>query len=148
MTFARRPMAPSSRHARSVDPNLGSESNQLSRRGEDRVKQPAARIRKIVVGINGKSAPMNPSSTNNRPSASHKDRETRPARSGVSSGKGRMDELLKTGKCGLRSGYHALILLGRQAKRVEDRDKLAPMLRSPIGMPGQVPCAKIGIETQ
>src|SRR3546814_6114450 len=55
--FALLEMARWSRHARSAGPNRSWLSSQCSSRGEDRAKQPRARMMKIVVGSRGTNAP-------------------------------------------------------------------------------------------
>src|SRR3546814_15789897 len=55
--FALLEMARWSRHARSAGPNRSWLSSQCSSRGEDRAKQPRARMMKIVDGSRGTNAP-------------------------------------------------------------------------------------------
>src|SRR3546814_20657999 len=58
--FALLEMARWSRHARSAGPNRSWLSSQCSSRGEDRAKQPRARMMRIVVGSRGTNVPTEP----------------------------------------------------------------------------------------
>ncbi len=50
-------------HARSVGPNAGCSSSQFSKEGELRVRQGSAKIKKMVLGMTGRTAPMIPKPT-------------------------------------------------------------------------------------
>lgn len=60
-------IAPCLRHATRLGPYLGCWISQLSRRGEDFVKQKSAPIKNTVVGITGKKAPIIPKHVKNSP---------------------------------------------------------------------------------
>ena len=64
-------IAPCLRHATRLGPYLGCWISQLSRRGEDFVKQKSAPIKNTVVGITGKKAPTMPRSVKNNPSVKY-----------------------------------------------------------------------------
>jgi|GEM_PF-2963697 len=61
-------IAPCLRHATRLGPYLGCCMSQFSRRGEDFVKQKSAPIKKTVVGMTGKNAPIIPKSVKTNPS--------------------------------------------------------------------------------
>lgn len=60
-------ITPCLRHATRLGPYLGCRISQLSRRGEDFVKQKSAPIKNTVVGITGKKAPIIPKHVKNNP---------------------------------------------------------------------------------
>lgn len=71
-TFARVLMAPSSFHERSDGPNTRWFSSHASNFGLERAKQGSARMRKIVVGMMGKNAPIIPRPVSAIPSVNNR----------------------------------------------------------------------------
>jgi hypothetical protein len=61
--FVRFEIALSRFHARKVGPKTGCSSSQFSKKGELRVRQGSAKIKKMVLGMTGRIAPMIPSPT-------------------------------------------------------------------------------------
>src|SRR3546814_8439464 len=116
-----RGIAPPARQARNVGPKRGCARSQASSRDEDRAKQPAPRIMKIVVGISGTNAPTNPRPTHSKPSSSHPLRMTAPSgkRTAGTSGAARIDPCLHTSEGFQRPFLGTLLLILVQLYRIE-----------------------------
>ena len=72
--LAGRGIAPVARHRRTGGPSRGWSRSQASKRGEERVKQAAARIRNTVPGSSGRNSPATPTTRKTRPSANSRRR--------------------------------------------------------------------------